>query len=65
MNKEWNELIAKLSVDDLLRIFPALGVNTAYAWKSGRRSPPAFAQPALHAWIKSHAAKVQTRKPVV
>lgn len=55
MNTDWKSQIEKLTVDDLLRIFPSLGLNTAYAWKSGRRSPPEYSQPALVAWIKSSA----------
>lgn len=55
MNTDWKSQIEKLTVDDLLRIFPSLGLNTAYAWKSGRRTPPEYSQAALAAWIKSSA----------
>lgn len=53
--QSWQQTIEKFSVDDLLRVFPELGVNTAYAWKSGRRSPPEYSQPALAAWLASNA----------
>lgn len=58
----WQKQIQRLSVPDLLRVFPALGLNTAYAWKCGRRSPPDYSQPALLAWMKSQAAKVPAPK---
>lgn len=54
----WQKRIEHLSVADLLRVFPALGQNTAYAWKAGTRRPPEYAQPALASWLLKQAAKV-------
>jgi len=54
----WADSISDFDVPALQRAFPLLKRATAYAWKSGERSPPEYAQADLLAGLK---ARSQTR----
>jgi len=49
---KWKEFIQKYTVDQIMRALPYISPRLPYAWRSGEREPPKYAQGALMHWLE-------------